>query len=97
MARKKGKGERRAPPAPEPAFALSSLLSFVEMEGFADDWRDLRLSDDLMSLQVTILSRPTDPPVIPGTGALRKIRFAPAGWSKGKSGAVRVCYVYFPE
>jgi hypothetical protein len=30
-----------------------------------------------------------------GTGGLRKLRFAPASWRKGKSGATRVGYVYF--
>jgi hypothetical protein len=40
---------------------------------------------------------PKTPPVIPGTGGLRKLRFAPAKWGTGKSGAARVCYVYFEE
>ncbi|HRQ73980.1 MAG TPA: hypothetical protein PLU35_13220 [Phycisphaerales bacterium] len=31
------------------------------------------------------------------TGGLRKVRFSPPGWAKGKSGAVRVYYAYFPE
>jgi hypothetical protein len=34
--------------------------------------------------------------VIPGTGSLRKLRFSPAGSGRGKSGAYRVCYAYFP-
>ena len=32
-----------------------------------------------------------------GTGGLRKLRFAPERWNCGKSGAVRVCYAYFPD
>lgn len=35
--------------------------------------------------------------MIPGTGGLRKIRFAPVRWAKGKRGALRVCYVHFPD
>ena len=30
-----------------------------------------------------------------GTGGLRKIRFAPEGRAKGKSGALRICFAYF--
>ncbi len=32
--------------------------------------------------------------MIPGTGGLRKIRFAPPSWHTGKRGATRVCYVH---
>ena len=39
----------------------------------------------------------SEPPVIQGTGGLRKIRFAPSRWNTGKRGAVRVCYVYLQE
>lgn len=41
------------------------------------------------------MTGPKRAPVVSGTGGLRKIRIAPEGWSKGKSGAARVCYVYF--
>ena len=30
------------------------------------------------------------------TGGLRKIRFTPPGSGRGKSGAYRVCFAYFP-
>ena len=32
--------------------------------------------------------------MIPGTGGLRKLRFAPPGWRAGKRGATRVVYAY---
>ena len=35
--------------------------------------------------------------VIKGTGGVRKLRFSPTGWNFGKSGALRVCYVYFEK
>ncbi len=74
------------------------MLQFIEMPGFSNDWEELRLdSDDLLALQVAIMSGPTRAPVVQGTGGLRKIRFAPPRWNIGKSGAVRVCYVYFDE
>ncbi len=43
------------------------------------------------------MSDPEGPPIIAGTGGLRKVRFAIAGSDQGKSGGVRVCYVYFAE
>jgi hypothetical protein len=30
-----------------------------------------------------------------GTGGIRKLRFAPPSWNRGKSGAARVCYAVF--
>lgn len=74
------------------------LLTFIELDGFREDWSRLGLdSDDLLVLQLAIMRAPALPPVIPGTGALRKIRFKPLHWNVGKSGACRVCYVHFPE
>jgi hypothetical protein len=74
------------------------FVVFVELNGFTDDWYGLRLSDaDLHALQLTIMANPKAPPVVPGAGRLRKIRYAPLKSGKGKSGAIRVCYVYFEE
>ena len=49
----------------------------------------------MRSLEVEILREPAGPPVMPGTGGLRKIRFAGHQTGAGKSGGVRVCYAYF--
>jgi hypothetical protein len=71
------------------------LLTFIEMHGFSDDWKSLRLGDEaLFALQAAILNAPKGGNVIAGTGGLRKLRFAPPEWKAGKRGAVRVCYVY---
>ena len=43
-----------------------------------------------------MIEAPDKAPVIPHTGGLRKLRFTPPGSGKGKSGAYRVCYAYFP-
>lgn len=80
--------------------SIESLLNFVETTVFTRAWdHELRLDveSDLLSLQLQIMAAPKTPPVIPGTGGLRKLRFAPANWPTGKSGGVRVCYVYFEE
>jgi hypothetical protein len=82
---------------PKHVFEPEKWLRFIELEGFADDWRGLRLTDeDLFSLQLLVMISPQGHPVIPGTDGLRKLRFAPERWAKGKRGAARVCYVYFP-
>jgi hypothetical protein len=75
------------------------LLHFVELNQFRDEWEKLGLDveNDLWALQIAIMSKPDGPPVVPGTGGLRKIRFAPLEWHTGKRGAVRVCYVYLKE
>lgn len=44
---------------------------------------------------VEIMAGPKGHPVVKGTRGLRKMRYSPVSWSKGKSCALRVCYVYF--
>lgn len=83
---------------PAHKFAPEDLLNFIELDDFGTDWKDLGLDDDdLHLLQILIMLQPQPNNVIQGTGGLRKIRFAPGRWNVGKSGAVRVCYVFFPE
>ncbi len=66
-------------------------LSFVRLESFERDWRYLGLSDDdLRALEMQIIENPTGGPVVPGAGGLRKTRFSPPSWSRGKRGAARV-------
>jgi len=74
------------------------VLDFIEFDGFTKDWRDLGLNDDeLAALQIAIMSDPKFAPVVQGTGGLRKARFAPSRWARGKRGSARVCYVYFEQ
>ena len=80
------------------AFRPHDLLTFVELRSFTKAWDDMGLTDDdLNTLQIGIMAMPKAAPVVAGTGGLRKIRFAPVGWSKGKSGALRACYVHFED
>ena len=72
------------------------LLAFIQIEEFVRSWESLGLvDDDLRALETQIMERPTGAPVVPGTGGLRKARFAPPSWSVGKRGATRVGYSYF--
>jgi hypothetical protein len=92
MAKKRRTAARSVPLKPE------DILTFVELRGFQDDLRRLELTDaDLHELQVRIMVQPDAAPVVQGTGGLRKLRFAPSRWNIGKSGAARVCYVYFEQ
>jgi len=84
-----------------PSIHPEDLLHFVYLDEFKDDWKSNYSGDDdelnLWALEILIMSDREGPPVVSGTGGLRKIRFAPADKGKGKSGGIRVCYAYFPE
>src|SRR5690349_14371816 len=72
------------------------LLVYLSM--FTTKWAKLGLTDeDLRDLENLLMRNPVAGPVIPGTGGLRKIRFAPPGWNTGKRGASRVIYAYILE
>jgi hypothetical protein len=74
-------------------------MDFISSSDFRREWKKLGLNDvnDIMALRVLIMAASTRPPIIKGTGGLRKIRFAPESWHMGKRGAARVCYVLFQE
>jgi hypothetical protein len=61
-------------------------------------WQSLGLvDDDLQALEICVMMNPKGSPVIPGTGGLRKCRFAVKSRGRGKSGAYRIGYVYFEK
>jgi hypothetical protein len=71
------------------------LVTFIEADGFGDDWKQLGLHDkDLWIAQAMIGANPKGPPVIPGTGGLRKLKFAPSS-KTGHREWFRICYAYF--
>ncbi len=75
----------------------SRLLLFVQFPTFVRDWQQLRLGDEaLRALERELIDSPDKAQVIEQTGGLRKLRFTPPGSGRGKSGAYRVCYSYFP-
>jgi len=100
MAKKKAAAARRRAILQYPAhwFDPEDLLSFIELRPFQRRWQQVGLGDkDLQALQVLIMLHPRGGAVIEGTGGLRKLRFSPPQWGKGKSGALRVCYSYVQE
>jgi hypothetical protein len=66
--------------------------------GFVREWDRLGLSDeDLSELEHLILSNPDAGDVVSGTGGLRKLRFSPSSWRRGKRGALRIGYSHRRE
>jgi hypothetical protein len=69
---------------------------FVEFPYFTSQWKRYGLDDEaLRALELTLVAHPDIGPVIPGTGGLRKVRFARTGG--GKSSGFRIGYAYFEE
>ena len=68
--------------------------TFIQTNEFSRRWDKLGFTDDdLRRLEWEILSNPKIGDVIPGTGKLRKMRFAFV--DRGKRSSTRVCYVDF--
>lgn len=77
-------------------FSPEDLLTFVELPNFSARWDGFGLTDgDMNCLQALIMVNPKGPPVIEGTGGLRKMRCGRN--NKGSSSGFRVCYVYFED
>jgi hypothetical protein len=73
-------------------------LTIAQTATFAALWRHWRLTDeDLQALERQLMANPSVGPVMRDTGGVRKARFAPPSLHAGKSGAFRVCYLYFPR
>jgi hypothetical protein len=82
---------------PSGVFDPSDWLLFIHLHLFDDEWSELKLDDDdLRALQVAIMAGPNRHPVVPHTGGMRKIRFSDEASHRGKSGAYRIGYAFFP-
>lgn len=72
-------------------------LTLAQTVTFVSLWKYWRLSDDdLRALERQIMENPVAGKVMRSSGGVRKTRFAPPSSGTGKSGAYRVCYLYFP-
>ena len=70
--------------------------TFIEFKEFQDKIFELGVTEDGVGMiQWQIMLDPKKHPVIPGTGGLRKMRYAIG--NRGKSGGVRVLYVDFDK
>ncbi|MDR3750163.1 MAG: type II toxin-antitoxin system RelE/ParE family toxin [Terracidiphilus sp.] len=71
------------------------MLTVVETSAFARRAEKLLSIDEHEELVFYLALHPQSGDEIPGTGGVRKMRFAARG--KGKSGGVRVIYYFFDE
>ena len=68
--------------------------TFILTDEFVKRWEALGFTDDdLRRLELQIMKNPQEGVIVPGTGSLRKMRFA--FQNAGKRGSTRVCYVDF--
>jgi hypothetical protein len=78
---------------PRLALPQEKYRTFKYLAGFVREWDRLGLSDDdLRELELLIQEDPDAGDLMGGTGGLRKLRFSPARWRRGKSGALRIGY-----
>jgi hypothetical protein len=69
-------------------------MRFVETPIFTKVIDRLLEQEDYRALQIALMLRPEQGPVIPGGGGVRKLRWAQAG--RGKRGGLRVIYYWAP-
>jgi hypothetical protein len=69
-------------------------MRFVETSVFTAAIRQHLDDEQLRQLQIALMLRPEQGPVIPGGGGLRKVRWATTG--AGKRGGLRVIYYWAP-
>ena len=67
-------------------------MQFIETPIFTSQVKELLSDDDYRGLQLALVLRPEQGPLIPGGGGIRKIRWRRRG--KGKRGGVRVIYYW---
>ena len=68
-------------------------MKFVRTARYERSSKRLLADDEKQAMERAIADDPEAHPVIPGTGGIRKARWAAKG--KGKSGGVRTIYFYF--
>ena len=67
-------------------------MEFIEATAFTKYVYDYLSDDEYLGLQSFLLQYPESGKVVPGSGGVRKVRWAMAG--KGKSSRVRVIYYF---
>ena len=67
-------------------------MEFIETTAFTKYVYEYLSDDEYLGLQSFLLQYPEFGKVVPGSGGVRKVRWAMAG--KGKSGGVRVIYYF---
>jgi hypothetical protein len=74
------------------AGAPAALVEFVYLPSFLRSAAGVLSESDLRDLELALLENPREGAVVANTGGVRKVRLALPG--RGKSGGVRVIYLY---
>lgn len=69
-----------------------SVIAITELAAFSKKAAKILDKEELDALRVYLLQYPDKGDVIPGTGGIRKLRWAASG--RGKRGGARVIYFY---
>ena len=70
-------------------------MRFLETSVFTSRLRGLAVEDEYRAVQLALLLRPEQGPLIPGSGGLRKLRWGTRG--RGKRGGLRLIYYWAPR
>jgi mRNA-degrading endonuclease RelE of RelBE toxin-antitoxin system len=70
-------------------------MRFVETPVFTSSLRGLLSAEEHRQLQIALLLRPEQGPLIRGSGGLRKLRWGATG--RGKRGGLRLIYYWEPS
>ncbi len=81
---------RQGPTCPECGTAAHSSVRIFTTRSYERAIRRLLPEADQRAMEATIVADPGVPPVIRGTGGLRKVRWA--GLGRGKRGGIRTIY-----
>ncbi|MEK6374658.1 MAG: hypothetical protein AABO58_18410 [Acidobacteriota bacterium] len=71
------------------------MLEFRETDIFTREITSLLTDDEYAKLQGVLIVQPDAGDLIPGTGGLRKFRWAEERRGKGKRGGIRVIYYWY--
>ena len=74
------------------ALPYNPSMEFIESTAFTKHVYQYLSEDEFLGLQSFLLEYPEAGKVVPGSGGIRKVRWAISG--KGKSGGVRVIYYF---
>jgi len=78
--------------------APEDLYRFIHLDSFEGDWEGLGLDDDeLCLLQIQIMIDPLEPPIVSGTGGVRKVQFIPPPKEGERRKVVDVLYAVFTD
>ena len=72
-------------------------MEFIEATAFTKYLYDYLSEDEYLGLQSFLLQYPESGKIVPGSGGVRKIRWAIPGKGKGKSGGSRIIYFFYNE